>query len=199
MWTNVCLFQVQDRLSKAKTIQMVIRQKEGSQISANTFFKPKKLFSTALFSDDAFSALAHDVDGISCFCWLKLLNPIGSLNPIKRFIFSDVLFKFFNYVFWILLTISIPIAKPFTPSLLVPGNDMCTGRSTQLLQVNVYCYKHITHNDPKLPSVYCMHNRYIDRCLMSIPYIIPSFISSKIKTITQALNSKISVSILRIV
>lgn len=101
-------------------------------------FKPKKLFSTALFSDDTFSALAHDVDGISCFCWLKLLNPIGSLNPIKRFIFSDVLFKFFNYVFWILLTISIPIAKPFTPSLLVPGNDTCTGCSTQLLQVNIY-------------------------------------------------------------
>lgn len=27
-----------------------------------------------------------------------------------------------------------------------------------------------------------MNNRYIDRCLMSVPYIIPSFISSKIKS-----------------
>lgn len=94
------------------------------------FFKPNKLFSTVLFTDDAFSAFAHDVDGISCFCWLKLLNPIGSLNPIKRFIFSDVLFKFFNYIFWILLTISIPIAKPFTLSLLVPGNDTSAIHST---------------------------------------------------------------------
>lgn len=118
------------------------------------FFKPSKLFSTVFFTDDAFSAISHDIDGISCFCWLKLLNPIGSLNPIKRFIFSDVLFKFFNYGFWVLPTISILIAKPFTLPLCSSWkwHKHCMQYIFTSNYYLCYCYTCIAHSDPKL---YC--------------------------------------------
>lgn len=42
--------------------------KGGVSAFSKQFFKPKKLFSTAFFTDDALSAIAHDIDEISCFC-----------------------------------------------------------------------------------------------------------------------------------
>lgn len=116
-YVNKCLFASSSRQAFQGKIHPDGHQTKGGVSDfSKQFFKLKKLFSTMFFTDDVSSAIAH-IDGISCFCWLKLLNPIGSLNPIKRFIFSDVLFKFFNYGFWILPTISILIAKPFTLSL----------------------------------------------------------------------------------
>lgn len=42
--------------------------KGGASDFSKQVFKPKKLFSTVFLTDDAFSALAHNTDGISCFC-----------------------------------------------------------------------------------------------------------------------------------
>lgn len=120
--------------------------KGGASDFSKQVFKPKKLFSTVFLTDDAFSALAHNTDGISCFCWLKLPNPIGNLNPIKRFIFSDALLKFFNYDFWILSTISILVAKPFTLLYVVPGNDMSSVCSTYLVGITIcVIVAHVSH------------------------------------------------------
>lgn len=155
MWTNVCLLQVQNRLSKAKSIQMVTRLRGGASDFSKQVFKPKKLFSTVFLTDDAFSALAHNTDGISCFCWLKLQNPIGSLNPIKRFIFSDALLKFFNYDFWILSAISILRAKPFMLSLCSSRkwHELCTQYIFSWNYHFCYCCTRIPHKIALL--MYC--------------------------------------------
>lgn len=58
----------------------------------------EKLFSNMLFSGTSFSIPVYHSDGISCFCRLSFLNPIGSLNPIRRIILGDVLFMFFSPV-----------------------------------------------------------------------------------------------------
>ena len=42
--------------------------KGGVSDFSKRFSEPKKLFSTVFFTDDAFSAIAHHIDGISCFC-----------------------------------------------------------------------------------------------------------------------------------
>lgn len=66
-----------------------------------------------------FSMAVYHIDGISCFCWLSSLNPIGSLNPIRRIISSDVHFMFLNSVF---------------PGFLL--NRSCKGISYSLLYPN---------------------------------------------------------------
>lgn len=42
--------------------------KGGASDCSKQVFKPNKLFSTVFLTDDAFSAVAHDTDRISCFC-----------------------------------------------------------------------------------------------------------------------------------
>lgn len=119
--------------------------KGGASDCSKQVFKPTKLFSAAFLADDAFFAVAHDTDRISCFCWLKFQNPIGSLNPIKRFIFSDVLFKFFTISEFCLLFLSSWLS-PSCYLYVAPRNDISTACSTYLVQNTTHViFVHVSH------------------------------------------------------